>query len=207
MAGWKTGRVAWGLTYDALSPIRKIRCCLCSTARFDWFMAESFFIRATVNIGNTNSFAERALDLGSYVDALSQSVLKVHRADVAFTDNAGRSLSMSAADTAAVAQFQLTTQSQSDIVLPSDRSVIASGKIEAYTPSITTSPLAASSSNSFDIAPQLYTNGYLVATESIYLGGTANTTFAGNVYLSIVLECTVEKMSQSKAMALALSQQ
>jgi hypothetical protein len=170
-------------------------------------MAESFFIRATVNIGNTNAFAERAMDLGSYVDALSQSVLKIHRADVAFTDNDGRSLSMAAADTAAVAQFQLTTQSQGDIVLPSDRSVIASGKIEAYTPSIATSPLAASSSNSFDIAPQLYTNGYLVATESIYLGGVANTGFAGNVYLSIVLECTVEKMSQAKAMSLALSQQ
>ena len=121
------------------------------------------------------------MDLGAYVDALSQSVLKVHRADVAFTDNTGRSLSMAAADTAAVAQFQLTTQTQSDIVLPSDRSVIASGKIEAYTPSIATSPLAASSSNSFDIAPQLYTNGYLVATESIYLGGVANTGFAGNV--------------------------
>ena len=170
-------------------------------------MAESFFIRATVNIGNTNSFAERSIDLGSYVDALSQSVLKLHRADVAFTDNVGRSLSMAAADTAAVAQFQLTTQSQSDIVLPSDRSVIASGKIEAYTPSISTSPLAASSSNSFDIAPQLYTNGYLVATESLYLGGVANTGFSGDVYCSIVIECTVEKMSQAKAMALALSQQ
>jgi hypothetical protein len=170
-------------------------------------MAESFFLRKTVNIGNTNSFAEIAMDLGAYVDALNQSVLKVHRADVAFTDNTGRSLSMAADNTAAVAQFQLTTQTQNDIVLPSDRSVIASGKIEAYTPSTTTSPLAASSSNSFDIAPQLYTNGYLVATESIYLGGVANTGFAGAVYLSIVLECTVEKMSQSKAMALSLSQQ
>jgi hypothetical protein len=170
-------------------------------------MAESFFIRASLNIGNTNTFTQRAVDLGSYVDALNQSILKVHRVDVAFTDSTGRSLSMAAADTAAVAQFQLTTQTQGDIVLPSDRSMVAAGKIEAYTPSISTSPLAASSTNSFDIAPQLYTNGYLVATESLYLGGVANTGFAGNVYCSIVIECTVEKMSQSKAMALALSQQ
>jgi hypothetical protein len=75
-------------------------------------MAESFFIRATLDIGNTNTFAQRAVELGSYVDALNQSILKVHRVDVAFTDNVGRSLSMAAADTAAVAQFQLTTQSQ-----------------------------------------------------------------------------------------------
>ena len=104
-------------------------------------MAESFFIRQTLNIGNTNTFTERAVDLGSYVDALNQSILKVHRVDVAFTDSTGRSLSMAAADTAAVAQFQLTTQTQSDIVLPSDRSMVAAGKIEAYTPSIATSTI------------------------------------------------------------------
>jgi hypothetical protein len=176
-------------------------------ARLATLMAESFFIRQTLNIGNTNTFTERAVDLGSYVDALNQSVLKVHRVDVAFTDNTGRSLSMVAANTAAVAQFQLTTQTQSDIVLPGDRSVVAAGKIEAYTPSIASSPLPASSSNSFDIAPQQYTNGYLVATESLYLGGVANTNFAGNVYCSIVIEATVEKMSSAKAMSLALSQQ
>ena len=176
-------------------------------ARLATLMAESFFIRATLNIGNTNTFTQRAVELGSYVDALNQSILKVHRVDVAFTDENGRALSMTAANTAAVAQFQLTTQSQGDIVLPSDRSIVASGKMEAYTPSITTSPLAASSSNSFDIAPQLYTNGYLVATESIYLGGAANTGFAEPVYVSIVIEATVEKMSQAKAMSLALSQQ
>jgi hypothetical protein len=170
-------------------------------------MAESFFIRHTLDIGNTNAFVQREIDLGAYVDALSSTILKVHRCDVAFTDNTGRSLSMVAADTASVAQFQLTTQTQADIVLPGDRSVIAAGKIEAYTPSVASSPLAASSSNSFDIAPQLYTNGYLVATESIYLGGAASTNFAGDVYVSIVMECTVEKMSQAKAMSLALSQQ
>jgi hypothetical protein len=170
-------------------------------------MAESFFIRYSLDIGNTNAFVQREIDLGAYVDALSSTVLKVHRCDVAFTDNTGRSLSMVQADTASVAQFQLTTQTQSNIVLPADRSVIAAGKIEAYTPSVASSPLAASSSNSFDIAPQLYTNGYLVATESIYLGGAASTNFAGDVYVSIVLECTVEKMSQAKAMSLALSQQ
>jgi hypothetical protein len=170
-------------------------------------MAESFFIRQTLDIGNTNTFVQRAVDLGSYVDALNQSILKIHRVDVAFTDNTGRSLSMVVADTASVAQFQLTTQSQGDIVLPSDRSIVAAGKIEAYTPSTASSPLAASSSNSFDIAPQQYTNGYLVATESLYLGGAASTNFAGDVYVSVVIEASVEKMSSAKAMSLALSQQ
>ena len=170
-------------------------------------MAESFFIRQTLDIGNDTNFYERSIDLGSYVDALNQSILKLHRVEVAFTDNTGRSLSMAAADQAAVAQFQLTTQSQSNIVLPSDRSIVASGKMEAYTPSITPSPLAASSSNSFDVSPQQWTNGYLVATEQLFLGGSANTTFAGDVYVSVIIEATVEKMSSAKAMSLALSQQ
>jgi hypothetical protein len=170
-------------------------------------MAESFFIRKTVNIDNDNAFHEGVIDLGAYVDALSSSVLTIHRVDVAFTDSTGRSLSMVAADTAAVAQFQLTTQTHNDIVRLDDRSVIASGKIEAYTPSIASSPLAATSTTAFDIAPQLFTNGYTVATENIYLGGSANTNFAGNVYCSIMIECTVTKMTQAKAMSLALSQQ
>ena len=170
-------------------------------------MAESFFIRHTTNIDNDNAYHETAIDLGSYVDALSQTILKIHRVDVAFTDSTGRSLSMAVANTAAVAQFQLATQSQTDIVLPSNRQLIASGKIESYTPNIATSPLAVSSSESYNLAPQQFTNGYLVGTETIYLGGSANTGFAGNVYCSIVMECTVEKMSQAKAMSLALSQQ
>jgi hypothetical protein len=53
----------------------------------------------------------------------------------------------------------------------------------------------------------MWTNGYLIGVESLYLGGEASSGFAGNVYVTIVLECTVEKMSQSAAMALALSQQ
>jgi hypothetical protein len=41
----------------------------------------------------------------------------------------------------------------------------------------------------------------------LWLGGAASTGFAGNVYVSVILECTVAKMSSAKAMALALSQQ
>jgi len=52
-----------------------------------------------------------------------------------------------------------------------------------------------------------FTNGYVVATENIYLGGEATAGFSGDVYITAVLECTVEKMTQSAAMALALSQQ
>jgi hypothetical protein len=57
-----------------------------------------------------------------------------------------------------------------------------------------------------DINPEDWTNGYLVGVEQMYLAGSA-TNFEHECDIIVVLECTVEKLSQSAAMALALSQQ
>ena len=70
-----------------------------------------------------------------------------------------------------------------------------------------TPKLASSVTDANRINVQEWTNGYLIAVEQIYLSGQATTSFTGNVYVSIVMECTVETMTQSAAMALALSQQ
>jgi hypothetical protein len=85
-----------------------------------------------------------------------------------------------------------------------DKSVISTGKIAggneagAATLQFVTEAL--------DIAPQHWSNGYLVGVEQIYLGtDSLNNAFCDNV--SIVMECTVETLSQAAAMALALSQQ
>jgi len=161
---------------------------------------DSFFIRKTLNIGNTATFAETSIDLGAYVDALGKSILRVHNIAASFSDNAGTSNTVTSA---AAAQFQLTTQSQSDTVLPSDKSVISTGRIHVDG----AGALPTYVSQDFDVLPQMWNNGYLVGVEQIYLGGEASAGFAGNVYVTVVLECTVETMSQSAAMALALSQQ
>jgi hypothetical protein len=52
----------------------------------------------------------------------------------------------------------------------------------------------------------MWTNGYLIGVEQIYLGGQA-VNFSTPLDIEIVMECTVETLSQSAAMALALSQQ
>ncbi len=161
---------------------------------------DSFFIRKTVDIDNTNAFKQGAIDLGAYVDALGKSVLRIHNVAVTFSDATGRSNTVTAE---AAAQFQLTTQSQGDIVLPSDKSVIASGKINVDG----AGGVATYVSQDYDVLPQHWRNGYLVGVEQIYLGGAASTGFAGDVYVSLVMECTVETMTSASAMALALSQQ
>jgi len=154
-----------------------------------------------------NSYQQGTIDLGAYVDALGKSVLRIHNIAVQMSDSTGRTSEVTSSGSApfngAAAQFQLLTQSQVDIVLASNKSVISSGRLicsgNGEVPTYV--------SHDFDNLPQLWTNGYLVAVDSIFLGGAASTGFDGDVYCTVVMECTVETMSQAAAMALALSQQ
>ena len=167
--------------------------------------SDSFFIRAQVNAGDTNAFAQVAIDLGAYVDALGKSVLRIHNIAPQFTDSTGTSATLDA-DATAAAQFQLTTQTQTSMITGLDKSMIASGMINAVNQEAAAG-IASVVSESFDNAPQLWTNGYLIAVDTIYLGGQASTGFAEDVFVTLVMECTVETMTQAAAMALALSQQ
>ena len=67
--------------------------------------------------------------------------------------------------------------------------------------------IAARCYDQFDNLPQLWTNGYLIAVDQMYLGGQASEYWEGDVVVSVTMECTVETMTQAAAMALALSQQ
>ena len=164
----------------------------------------TFFIRKTVDIGNTNAFFQGAIDLGAYVDALGKSILKVHGVTVTYSDNTGRSSTVDPGT--AVAQWQLTTQSQTDIIRDDDKSVISSGRCHFRNASAAPA-LASTVTEANGINPQEFVDGYLIAVDQIYLGGAASTLFAGDVYVTVVLECTVETMNTSAAMALSLSQQ
>ena len=167
---------------------------------------DTFFIRADLNAGNTNTFAEVPIELGTYVNALEKSVLRIKSVQVAYSDSTGRS-SVIGANDVGVAQYQLTTQSQTNIILPSDNSVISSGKVHLYN-DLAAPGLATMVTDANDLNPVMFgTDGFIVAVDTIFLGGSSNTGFAGNNYISVVLECQVETLTTAKAMALALSQQ
>jgi len=172
--------------------------------------SDSFFLRQTLNLDNTTvagAFQQVEVDLGAYVSALGKSVLRIHNVAVSFTDSGGRSPDIkTGGEKAVAAQFQLTTQTQGDLVIASNKSVIASGIVNAYR-TVSSVGVADTTSESFDNLPQLWTNGYLIATESMYLGGAASAEWNEDVYVSVTCECTVETMSQASAMALSLSQQ
>jgi len=125
--------------------------------------SDSFFIRATVETDGT-TFAQASIDLGSFVDALGKTVLRIHNI--------------------------------------SNRSVIASGQL---TIGFGASSNLGTLSEKQNAAPQFWTNGYLIAVESIFLGVDQGIDALSQV--SVVLECTVETMTAAASMALALSQQ
>lgn len=159
---------------------------------------DSFFIRATTTTDGQN-YNQSSIDLGAYVDALGKSVLRIHKIEVQY----GSPLSTftGAVNTATTANFQLTTQSQTALVDVTDKSLIASGSMVVCTGAV--APV--SIDEILDMGPQSWRNGYLVGVEQIYLGVDQQYDHVNQI--SVVLECTVETLSQSAAMALALSQQ
>ena len=168
--------------------------------------SDSFFLRASVLVDDSTTYDQVEINLGSYVDALGKSVLRIHNMSYEITTDGGTAPNMDA-DSGGSCTFQLVTQSQTGIVTLADKAVIAKGMLWARNPD--GSPNAPTQAFSEDVTPQIFTNGYLVATENIFLGASADSAWAqsSNLTVSILLECTVETMSQSAAMALALSQQ
>ena len=161
---------------------------------------DSFFIRAQV-LTNGVAFNETAIDLGAYVDALGKSVLRIHNVQVQY-GNAGEYIGGRSPNIVSGTQYQLTTQSQTALVDLNNRSVISSGSLNYNTAALDE---IISVTETLDAGPQHWTDGYLIAVEQMYLGCDQGTDSLSAV--SVVLECTVETMTQAAAMALALSQQ
>jgi len=170
--------------------------------------SDAFFIRETLNIGRSSTFVEQQMDIGFVVDALNETVMRIHNIAVSYTDSSGTTIHIDD-DTSAAAQFQVTTQSQGAMVFLSDKSVIASGNLIGSGDGFLVGGdhIPTYLHNDFDLSPQHWDNGYLVGVEAIYLGGEASTDWTEEVFVSIVLECTAEKLTKGAAMALALSQQ
>jgi hypothetical protein len=163
---------------------------------------DSFFIRASVTSAG-GAFSQTEIDLGAYVDALGKSVLRIHSIAVQTMPALGQDWSIPG-NTQANLSWQLTTQTQAALVAANDRSVVSTGRLD-----IANNAAGAGYtflSNDSDILPQEWTNGYLIAVESLYLGADADAQIASGDVV-IVMECTVETLSQQAAMALALSQQ
>tara|TARA_Y100000593_G_scaffold288_1_gene640 strand:+ start:1862 stop:2401 length:540 start_codon:yes stop_codon:yes gene_type:complete len=175
---------------------------------------DSFFIRANVNYDNGGAYNQTEIDLGSFVNlgVSSSTLLRIHQVQVQYADGDTTTPTVelpiySTVATGCKIAWQLTTQSQGGLVLASDKSVVATGSLSCYgDPNSTAHALG--DSDSIDINPAEWKNGYLVGVDSMFLGCELGGTIAsGDGVVSIIIECTLEKATQASATALALSQQ
>jgi hypothetical protein len=166
--------------------------------------SDSFFIRASVTTNGT-TYAQSEIDLGSFVNlGVSKStLLRIHNIAVQYVDNSGGpgSAIYETGATPGGAAFQ------SALVRATDKSLVASGSLTCIgDPNSTAHPI--SNTEVEDLAAQMWTQGYLVGVDSMFLGvGTTNLPTSGEMDVCIVLECTLESATQANSVALALSQQ
>jgi len=171
---------------------------------------DHFYIRSAVN-NNTAAFEQTEIDLGSFVDALGKSVLRIHSVSVQFTHGTlpGHALTLGANSEEALS-WQLTTQSQTATIDLDNKSVISMGA-SVFCNSTGVAGGLTGIFEQGDRVDQRWTEGYLIAVEQIFLGltgGFAVAWAAGvNPECTVILDCTVESLTEKAAMALALSQQ
>ncbi len=180
----------------------------------DMAKSDSFFIRAGVTT-NDGTFVQSEIDLGSYVNlGVSKStLLRIHNIAVQYADsNAVSDIISDQGDN--MCSFQLTTQSQTGLVYATDKSVVASGSLAMYNTQTDPDGSVAADfntgfiSDSLDISPQRWTNGYLIGVDTLYLGTALLAALeTGQIVVSVVMECTLENATQANSVALALSQQ
>ena len=177
--------------------------------------SDSFFIRARADAASGGAFGQTEIDLGSFVNlgVKSSTLLRIHNIAVQYADGSisgGVSpeipLNSFAAGGGKIT-YQLTTQSQTSMQDLTDKSLVASGSLQLYgDPTSTTHAISATESQ--DIGPQSWRNGYLIGVESLFLGAeVGGTVTSGDAVVSVVLEVTLENATQASATALALSQQ
>jgi hypothetical protein len=169
---------------------------------------DHFYIRASVNQAG-GVFNETEIDLGSFVDALGKSVLRIHSISVHFNSitDPGKPSQLNAATNNEIF-WQLTTQSQTVAQNLDNKSVISTG-ITNF--ACVNAAGITSVDEVGDRVDQTWTDGYLIAVEQIFLSmdgaQSAGWSIANDMETTMVLDCTVESLTEKAAMALALSQQ
>tara|TARA_Y100001937_G_scaffold100394_1_gene137404 strand:+ start:606 stop:1157 length:552 start_codon:yes stop_codon:yes gene_type:complete len=167
---------------------------------------ETFFLRGLVTIPNAGTYTSQEIDLGSFVNVgiKSSTLLRIHDIQVQVSNTSGY-VPRLPANTAGAMAYQLTTQAQTAMVTLDDKNVVASGIHSMRNPdSAQNSPTQSLIS---DQLPQDFTEGYLVAVDSLFLAGQCDSDFADDVQVAICMEVSLEKATQANASVLALSQQ
>ena len=170
--------------------------------------SDSFLIRASTTVTGT-AYNQSEIDLGSFVNlGVSKStLLRIHNIEVDFkdADDPGAYIYYDGGIPGAQVLWQLTTQTQSDMVYADNKAFVSGGSMKQAS---TTGVLVQNSDETVNQNTKAWTNGYLIGVDQLYFGSQSSGTWdTGPVRVSLVMECTLETATQASSTALALSQQ
>lgn len=176
---------------------------------------DSFFIRQELDITGTAAWVNAEVPLGSFVDALGETVLRIHEVRVKYqtTNSNGPPSPVMTNPGSGYISYALTTQpyDSNDTPTLDNRSIISSGSLVYF---VGNGGVSATGNNYVsindvtDVSPEDWgDDGYLVGVDAIYLNGLQDPEMGTGNTISIVMRCTSEKLTKGAAMSLALSQQ
>ena len=169
----------------------------------------TFFLRKEQDTNGT-TYAEGSIDVSSFVNVLEGELLRVKQVWFSWTsDNggpvAGTDVRASGAVQGASAVACVNTQSQTSIKGFTSNALMAKNTLYAHVDSTANIDMI---TNETSVNPVDYDDGYLVATDGIFLGinQSAVDTWASDIRCSIMLECEIVKLSLTDAQAVLVSQ-
>lgn len=177
---------------------------------------ETFFIRGTVSPDDDATYTETTIDLGSYVNVGDKKavIMRIHNVEGEWAAGPASTGATTPngfpymdADQGSGAVWQISTQTQTGLIALTDRSCVAKGQLWARNPDSDSLPPTQVYSDSH--LPQHYSEGYLVATDNLFLGAYAGTGWAetSDLTFNVQIEVSLEAVTQANAVSLALSQQ
>jgi hypothetical protein len=169
----------------------------------------TFFLRKEQDTNGT-TYAESSIDVSSFVNVLEGELLRVKQIWFSWTSDNGDSVTgtdvrASGAVQGASAIACVNTQSQTAIKGFSDNSLMGKNTLYAHVDSTANIDMI---TNETSVNPVDFDDGYLVATDGVFLGVNQNATdsWAANIRCSIMLECEIVKLSLTDAQAVLVSQ-
>jgi len=164
----------------------------------------SFFIRAQNTVFTSSASAEVEIDIGAFVNASDGTIMRIHNVQFQFP-NPDVTPTASQTDWTRVS---LGTQSHTSALGMQSKAYIAGGLLVMSSGDGANE--YATISDRIDSNPDVFTNGYLVAVDSLFLSvqnTNSGTSLLAANDVSVLIEATIEKMTPGAAMALSLSQQ
>lgn len=178
-----------------------------SMARRSRAKSGTFFLSKQVDGGTTaTGFQQSEIDISSFVNVLQGEVVRVKQVWFQWSDDSGGPIASASigANNGASADAQVTVESQTGRANFTNNAVMAKNSVYTHCAGAGQMDFYATE---MGMNPTDYEDGYLVATDSIYLGMPESLDpFTNDIRCSVKLECEIVKLSLSDAQAVLVSQ-